>query len=161
MKVLGSIYAGAILLLSLPAWAIATNLGGGDALAIAQNSVETSTETSNGEGSTSVSFNRADLRKPHVLRVYGMLDNTLVPMDRVEVKLNGKVVKTIANGSLELDLAPLMTAGRYEVDVSGTSPKSDATISLNFTGTHVNVSQQSSGTGKIDRKLIIEVRRSI
>ena len=158
MKALGSIFICMSLLLSGSEWALAANLGS-NLVILDRNSVESSTETdSDGVGASMISFNRADLSKPHILRVYGMRDNSLVPMERVEVKMNGKVIKTIAGGSLEVDLAPMMTAGRYEINVSGKSAKLDTAISLDFVGTHVKVSQQSSGTGKIERKLIINVR---
>jgi hypothetical protein len=128
-------------------------------ITIAQNSIETTTESDNdGNGVSKISFNRTDLRTPHLLRVYGMLDNNLVPLESVEVKINGKVVKTIANGSLEIDLAPLLKAGRYAVNISGKSEQADTAISLYFVGKNVKMNQQSSGTGKIDRQLIINVR---
>jgi hypothetical protein len=158
MKALGWIFTSISLVVMLSA--CASIAGSNDAqITVSQNSGETTTEMDGeGNGASKISFNRADLLKPHMLRVYGMLDNNLVPMERVEVKMNGKVVKTIANGSLELDLAPMMKAGRYVVDVAGKSSKLDTAISLYFVGTHVKVNQQSSGTGKIDRQLIITVR---
>ena len=79
-------------------------------------------------------------------------------MERVEVKMNGKVIKTIANNSLELNLAPMMKVGRYEIEISGTSPRIDDTILVNFTGKNTNVTQQSSGSGRIDQKLVIDVQ---
>ena len=158
MKALGSIFTCMGLLLSGSEWALAANLDG-NIVTLSQNIVETSTETaSDGIAVSTISFNRADLKKPHILRVYGMLDNSLVPMERVEVKMNGKVIKTIAGGSLEVDLAPMMTAGRYEVNISGKAAKLDTAISLYFIGTHVKIDRQSSGTGKIESKLIISVR---
>ncbi len=158
MKALGAIFICIGLLLSGAEWALAANFGS-NLVTLDRNSVESSNEIdSDGVGSSTISFNRADLRKPHILRVYGMRDNSLVPMERVEVKMNGKIIKTIAGGSLEVDLAPMMTAGRYEINVSGKSTRLDTAISLYFIGTHVKISQQSSGTGKIERKLIINVR---
>ncbi len=158
MKALGWISIGISLLTISSACASIDGLGEAQTT-LTQNSVETSTVSDgDGNGVSKVSFNRADLRKPHILRVYGMLDNNLVPLERIEVKMNGKVVKSIANGSLEIDLAPLMKAGRYQVNISGKSEKMDTAISLYFVGKNVNVNQQSSGTGKIDRELIIDVR---
>jgi hypothetical protein len=125
----------------------------------AQNSVETTTQSDgDGNGVSKISFNRADLSKPHILRVYGMLDNKLVPLERVEVKMNGKVVKSIANGSLEIDLAPLLKASSYVVNISAKAEQMDTAISLYFVGKNVNVNQQSAGTGKIDRQLILNIR---
>ena len=159
MKALGWVFTSISLLVMLSACASIAEFDDDDEMTtIAQNSVVTSSDDADGNGVSTISFNRADLRKPHILRVYGMLDDKLVPMERIEVKMNGKVVKTIANGSLEIDLAPMMKAGRYDVKVSGKSEKLDTSISLLFVGKNVNVNQQSSGTGKIDRQLIINVR---
>ena len=104
-----------------------------------------------------VSLYRADLRQPHILRIQAEMNNSLMPMERVVVKLNGKVVKTIANRSLELNLSPLMMPGRNEIEVSGTASQSDTTISLNFKGPRTQVNQQSSGSGKIKQMLVINV----
>jgi hypothetical protein len=156
MKALGWIFTGISLLVMLSTCASIAESG--DESTIAQTSVVTTSDDGDGKGASSISFNRADLRKPHILRVYGMLDNELVPMERVDVQMNGKVVKTIANGSLEIDLAPMMKAGRYDVKISGKSERVDTAISLYFVGKNVNINQQSSGTGKIDRQLIINVR---
>jgi hypothetical protein len=104
-----------------------------------------------------VSLYRADLRQPHILRIKAEMNNSPIPMDRVVVKLNGKVVKTIVNSSLEVNLAPLMLPGRNEVEVSGTASQTDTMISLNFKGPRTQVNQQSSGSGKIKQMLVINV----
>ncbi len=106
---------------------------------------------------SSVSLDRMDLREPHILRVRGELNNSPIPMEQVVVKLNGKVVKSIAGSDLELNLAPMMIAGRNQVEVSGTTVQSDTTISLNFKGPRTQVNQQSSGSGRIKQMLAINV----
>jgi hypothetical protein len=157
--VLGAIGASAILLLIHPVLAIAGGVDF-DRSSSSQSSVSVTTENNGAQTqSSTVSLDRADLRQPHILRVLGEMNNSPVRMKRVEVRINGKVVKTIANGSLELDLAPMMMrAGRYEVDVLAISPQSANTISLNLIGAHTQIKQQSSGVGNINRKLIINVR---
>lgn len=157
--VLGAIGASAILLLIHPVLAIAGGVDF-DRSSSSQSSVSVTTENNGVQTqSTAVSLDRADLRQPHILRVLGEMNNSPVKMKRVEVRINGKVVKTIANGSLELDLAPMMMrAGRYEVDVLAISPQSANTISLNLIGANTQIKQQSSGVGNINRKLIINVR---
>jgi hypothetical protein len=159
MKVLGSIVASAILLLGYPVLTIAADVNF-DKSTSSHSSVSTTTESGGTQTqSSTVSLDRSDLRQPHILRVLGEMNNSPVKMKRVEVRINGKVVKTIANGSLEFDLAPMMMrAGRYEVDVFAISPQSANTISLNLIGAHTQIKQQSSGVGNINRKLIINVR---
>jgi hypothetical protein len=157
--VLGAIGASAILLLVHPVLAIAGGVDF-DRSSSSQSSVSVTTGNNGAQTqSTAISLDRADLRQPHILRVLGEMNNSPVKMKRVEVRINGKVVKTIANGSLELDLAPMMMrAGRYQVDVLAISPQSANTISLNLIGANTQIKQQSSGTGNINRKLIINVR---
>jgi hypothetical protein len=104
-----------------------------------------------------VSLYRVDLSQPHILRIQAEMNNSPMPMEQVVVKLNGKVVKSIANRSFELNLAPLMIIGRNEVEVSGTASQSDTTISLNFKGPRTQVNQQSSGSGRIKQMLVINV----
>jgi hypothetical protein len=106
---------------------------------------------------SSVSLSRTDLREPHILRVRGELNNSPIPMEQVVLKLNGKVVKSIAGSDLELNLAPMMIPGRNQVEVSGTTVQSGTTISLNFKGPRTQVNQQSSGSGRIKQILAINV----
>jgi hypothetical protein len=106
---------------------------------------------------SSVSLYRTDLREPHILRVRGELNNSPIPMEQVVLKLNGKVVKSIAGSDLELNLAPMMIPGRNQVEVSGTTVQSGTTISLNFKGPRTQVNQQSSGSGRIKQILAINV----
>jgi aspartyl/asparaginyl-tRNA synthetase len=126
---------------------------------VSQSTVTVSTDADGGQvQSTSISIDRADLTQPHILRVQGSTNDDPIRMQRVEVKVNGKVVRSIVNKSLQLNLAPLLKVGRSEVEISGTSPRPDDTISVNFTGKNTQVSQQSSGTGIVNQILVINVR---
>jgi hypothetical protein len=155
MKVLQSI----VLLIGHLAIIAAAN-STGNAVALDQSSVSITTNADGGQiQSTTVSIDRADLTQPHILRVQGSNNNNdPIRLDRVRVKINGKVVKTIANNSLELNLAPMMQSGRYEVEIFGASPQLEDTISVNFTGKNTNVTQQFAGSGKIEQVLVINVR---
>jgi hypothetical protein len=156
MKIIGLIMASAVLLSIDPAVTLAGNMTNNRF--ISQTTVKMGTDATGDQIQlTTVGIYRSDLSRPHILRVQGLMNNVAIPLERVDVKLNGKVVKSIANSSLEINLAPLMTAGRYEVEVSGTTRQSDATISLNFAGANTQVNQQSSGSGKIKQKLVITV----
>jgi hypothetical protein len=158
MKCLGLIVASAILLLGDPAVTFASNFGG-DNLMVSQNIVNIITDPDGQQVQYStIAIDRRDLRQPHILRVWGETNNKAIPMEQVEVKINGKVVKTIANSFLELNLSPLLNVGRYIVEVSGTSVYSNVTISLNFTGINTQVNQKSSGSGRIKQKLIINIQ---
>jgi hypothetical protein len=155
MKAIKSIVVSTLLLLS---HSVATSAADLDSV-ISQSSVSITTGTDGGQvQSTTVSLDRADLSQPHILRVQGSAGNAPVKMARVDLKINGKIVRSIANNSLELNLAPLMQTGRYELEISGTSPQLDDTISVDFIGKNTNVSQQFSGTGTIKQILTINVQ---
>ncbi|WP_310429236.1 hypothetical protein [Chamaesiphon sp. VAR_48_metabat_135_sub] len=152
MKVLKSIVVGAIVL-SHAVVTMATEVNC-NAVAVDGSSVNITTDSDSEQvQSTTISLDRADLRQPHLLRVRGSGN-----MERVDVKINGRLVKSIVNGSIELDLAPMMKVGSYQVEISGTSPRLEDTISLTFTGTNTNISQQSSGSGIIKQILVIDVQ---
>jgi hypothetical protein len=146
------------LLLGHLAVIVAVNITSNSAV-FSQSSVNVTTDSDNGQAqSTTISLDRADLRQPHILRVQGFANNSPVKMARVAVRINGKLIKTIANNSLELNLAPMITVGRYEVEISGTSSRSDGTISVKFTGKNTNVTQQVSGYGTIKQILFINIQ---
>jgi hypothetical protein len=156
MKILNLTVAVAILSLIHPVQIVAAQ--GNEHNWLVSQSVNIRTESSGEQVQFSrVSLYRVDLRQPHILRIQAEMNNSPMPMEQVVVKLNGKVVKTIANRSLEINLAPLMMPGRNEVEVSGTASQSDTTISLNFKGPRTQVNQQSSGSGRIKQMLVINV----
>ncbi len=149
MKAIVPIFFSAILLLD-SSFATATT----PTISIGQNSVSVATDDDDdGVQTATISIDRSDLSQPHVLRVQGS-----PRMERVEVKVNGKVVKSIVNDTLEINLAPMMTSGRYEVDVAGTLPQANDTVSVNFVGKNTNVTQQFSGNRNINQKLVINIR---
>jgi hypothetical protein len=157
MKASISVVASTVLLLNNSV-AIAAESNGNN-ITVSQSTVVVSTDADGGQvQSTTVSIDRADLTEPHILRVRGLANNAPIRLQRVEVKMNGKLLRSLVNNSLELNLAPLMKTGRYEIEISGNSPRLDDTISVNFTGKNTNVTQQFSGTGTLKQTLVINVR---
>jgi hypothetical protein len=154
MKVLRSI----VILLGYLAVIVAANIAANPPV-FGQSSVKIATNVNSEQvQSTTVSIDRADLTQPCLLRVQASANNVPIQMQRVEVKVNGKVFKSIANNSLELNLAPLMKIGKYEIEISGSSHRIDDTISVNLIGKNTNITQQVSGSGKIEQILIINVQ---
>ncbi|PSB41793.1 hypothetical protein C7B77_27165 [Chamaesiphon polymorphus CCALA 037] len=129
-------------------------------MTVSQSTVVVSTDADGGQvQSTTVSIDRADLTEPHILRVRGLANNNApIRLQRIEVTMNGKLLRSIVNNSLELNLAPLMKTGRYEIEISSNSPGVDGTISVNFTGKNTNVTQRFSGTGTLKQTLVINVK---
>jgi hypothetical protein len=157
MKTSVSVVASAMLLMSNSVVTFATETNS-NTVTVSQSTVIVSTDADGGQiQSTSVSIDRADLTQPHVLRVQGSANNAPIRLQRVEVKVNGKVVKSIANNSLEVNLAPMMKTGRNEIEISGNSSQLEDTISVNFIGKNTNVTQQFSGTGIIKQMLVVNI----
>jgi hypothetical protein len=157
MKTSVSVVASAVLMMSNSVVTFATETNSSE-VTISQSTVIVNTDADGGRvQSTTVSIDRADLTQPHILRVRGSANNSPIRLQRVEVKVNGKVVKSIANNSLEMNLAPLMKTGRNEIEILGNSSQNEDTISVNFSGKNTNVSQQFSGTGKIEQILVINI----
>jgi hypothetical protein len=126
---------------------------------IAQNTVNVGT---NADGrqiqSTTVSIDRADLTQPHILRIEGFADQTPEQIHKIQVRVNGRLIKAGANNSIALNLSPILKSGRYVVEILGISPRSAETISVSFTGQNTNVMQQFSGTGLISPALVIDIQ---
>jgi hypothetical protein len=157
MKTSVSVVASAMLLMSNSVVTFATETNS-NTVTVSQSTVIVSTDADGGQvQSTTVSIDRADLTQPHVLRVQGSANNAPIRLQRVEVKVNGKVVKSIANNSLDLNLAPMMKTGRNEIEISGNSFQVDDTISVDFIGKNTNVTQQFSGTGIIKQMLVVNI----
>jgi hypothetical protein len=128
-------------------------------VAVNQSTVTVSTDANGGQvQSTVVSVDRADLTQPHILRVQGSANDAPIRLRRIEVKINGKALRSIVNNSLELNLAPRLKTGRNEVEILGTSAQPEDTISVNFTGKNTKVTQQFSGSDTIKQTLIINVQ---
>jgi hypothetical protein len=128
-------------------------------MTVSQSTVVVSTDADGGQvQSTTLNIDRADLTEPHILRVRGAANNSPIRLRRIEVTMNGKLLRSIVDNSLELNLAPLLKTGRYEIEISGNSPQPTDTISVNFTGKNTNVSQQFSGTGTLKQTLVINVK---
>ncbi|AFY92252.1 hypothetical protein [Chamaesiphon minutus] len=158
MKASISVVASTVLLASNSV-AIAAESNSNNNITVSQSTVVVTTDADGGQvQSTTVSIDRADLTEPHILRVRGTANNLPIRLQRVEVKMNGKLLRSIVNNSLELNLAPLLKTGRYEVEISSNSPQIEDTISVNFTGKNTNVTQQFSGTGTLKQTLVINIR---
>ena len=158
MKMSISVVVSAVLLLSTSVGTFAADVNT-STVTISQSTVTVSTSPDGGQvQSTTISIDRADLAQPHILRVQGLANDAPIRLQRVEVKVNGKIVRSIANNSLQLNLAPMMKPGHNEVEISGSSPRPDDTISMDFSGKNTNVTQQFSGTGILKQTLVINIQ---
>jgi hypothetical protein len=171
MKNLGLIIVGGILLLSSPVFANPIDLdpenilifpSSIDLLSEDTNSSSSSISVGGGDGiqhnRSMLSLARADLIQPHTLQIEANINNRPVRLSKAVITLNGRVVKTIANSSLSLNLSPLLKTGRNVIDISATSPLATATISTRLVGPSANINSQSAGYGTSKQQIIINVK---
>jgi hypothetical protein len=162
--------ASAILLVNHPVLANGSDLDGGD-WSISQSSISGSSFSIMGESSSSVSTDtdgepvnmmmvslaRADLGQPYILRIAASLNDYPAKLTQATIKLNGKVVKTVTNTALELNLSPLLKNGRNVVEISASSLAAEATITTRLIGANANIHNQSAGYGSSKQQLIVNV----
>jgi len=103
---------------------------------------------------TTINLNLADLNQPHILRVGTSIRETQLTG---QIKLDGKVIKTISNNQTEINLAPSLTQGRQVIEILGNYSPSYAAVIVEFTGTNTQVYQKTGGNGNFSQKIIIEV----
>jgi hypothetical protein len=126
---------------------------------ITQSTVTASTDADGRQiQSTTVSVDRADLTQPHILRIEGFADHVPDQIHQIQVRVNGRVIKSGASNLIALNLSPILKSGRYVVEILGISPRSNDTIRVSFTGKNTNVMQQFSGTGLILPTLVIDIQ---
>jgi hypothetical protein len=111
--------------------------------------------TNNNIQMSTITIDRRDLRYPHTLQIQAKsaVSNQLFNK-QVTLKVRGKSIALPTSGTI--DLAPYLTTGRNQIDISATTPNPEATISLQFKGRNSQVSQSSSGTGKMQMKMTID-----
>lgn len=104
---------------------------------------------------TSINIDASDLRYPHFLRVNVSQSVTQL---QGQIKLDGKLIKTLSDRSTQINLSPYLSQGTNVLKISGQYFPPDAAIAVEFTGPHTQISQQTSGSGSLNQTLIIEVR---
>jgi hypothetical protein len=104
---------------------------------------------------TRINLNSVDLKQPNLLNI-NLSQSTRYMTG--EVKLNGKLIKKLSQNSAQVDLAPALKRGSNRVTVFGKYSPASASISLDFSGPHNQISQQMAGSGLIQVVLLIEVQ---
>lgn len=104
---------------------------------------------------TRINLNSVDLKQPNLLNIN--LSQSARYMTG-EVKLNGKLIKKLSQNSAQVDLAPALKRGSNRVTVFGKYSPANASVSLDFSGPHNQISQQLAGSGLIKLVLVIVVQ---
>ena len=99
-----------------------------------------------------MTLDRANLNKPHELVV-----TTSANLEG-QIEIDGEVVTSLDRRTTTLDVAPYLSAAKTtRINVTGTYSPSTASVTLQFEGPGVSMSQQSSGSGRLEYQLNLEV----
>lgn len=104
---------------------------------------------------SSISIPSSDLGQPNILKISAEAANARL---NGEILIDGKTVKTLQNNSTTVNLSPLLSKGRHIVEVLGNYNPTNSAVSVEFSGSSSQISQQMSGNGQFRQKLIIDVQ---
>lgn len=105
---------------------------------------------------TTVSLDAVDLKQPYILRV--SIANANPRLIAGEIKLNNRVIKSLSNNQIEINLSPLLSIGMHKVEISGKYNPANSQVKVELLGGQTQVTQETSGSGTINQILIINVR---
>jgi len=102
---------------------------------------------------STISIDRENLRQPQLLKV-----------DASPARLNGHITNNknriikLNNKQESINLSPYLFRGKNIIEISGTYSPQNSLITIEFSGTGNQITQQSSGSGILKQTLIINVR---
>ena len=105
------------------------------------------------EQTVGLEIDRSDLSTPLWLKVKAV-DSELNGV----IELNGKLFQSLNPREHKVNLAPYLHQGTNVVKISGQYYPSHGSVQLELLGAGTQVSQQTSGDGDFQQKLMIEVR---
>lgn len=109
--------------------------------------------TSVQQNSTSITLDSRNLSSSHYLKV---ITNSQKITGTITV--NNRKLISLNNPETSLDLAPRLVKGINTIEIAGNYSPSNANVTIQFSGIGNTVTQQSSGSGILQHKLIIDVR---
>ena len=101
----------------------------------------------------SLSLSAANLKQPQILKINA-------PSARLqgEISINGKVVQRLNDSSSKLDLSPYLSVGQQKIEISAQYSPSTAAVSVEVQGSGNNISQQTSGSGRLNYTLDLDIQ---
>ncbi len=99
---------------------------------------------------SSVFSGTSRLNQPHMLTV-----STTARSLNATLKINGQTIKTLVNASEVIDLSEHLTSGLQTLEITGTYSPASASTQISLTGPGTQISQQVSGSGKLQQTLQI------
>lgn len=102
---------------------------------------------------TSVTLNSTALKQPCRLTISipnGQLNG--------QVKLGNRVIQSLKGPRTVINLAPYLSIGTKTIEISGKYQPMRGAVRIEFAGPGTQVSQQSSGLGSFNHRLVVTVR---
>ena len=101
---------------------------------------------------TSISLDSHDLAHPIWLQI-----NSLQSLQSINgtLKVNGRVIQQLKQRSNQINLVPYLIRGNNKIEIVAEYYPSTASITVQLTSSTNSVTQQSSGTGKLNQTLEI------
>ena len=90
------------------------------------------------------------LNQAHVLTV-----STTARSLNATLKINGQTIKTLVQASEVIDLSNYLASGVQTLEITGTYSPASASTQISLTGPGTQISQQVSGSGKLQQTLQI------
>lgn len=98
----------------------------------------------------------ADLKKTNNLSI-SKTNNLNQGSITGQISINGKKIRDLAGNQTNLNLSPHLKKGENKIEVRGQYSPSNSAIKIAFSGGSTSISQVTSGAGKINYNLIIDV----
>lgn len=102
---------------------------------------------------SAVTLNSAALKQPHRLTISspnGQLSG--------QVKLDNRVIQSLRGPRTVVNLSPYLSIGTKTIEISGKYAPARGAVRIEFAGAGTQVSQQSSGLGSFNHRLVVTVR---
>jgi len=120
-----------------------------------RNSSKRSSSKSYQKQQTAVDLNLSDLNEASFLSISASQPGTQLT---AEVSLDGQFIKNLTDDDNLLDLSPYLTLGKQVVSISGNYIPDRASIKIEFKGKMTHISQETTGTGKLQQQFVFHVK---
>jgi hypothetical protein len=104
---------------------------------------------------SSLDLDLADLRDPYTLTVRPSAEMLQL---KGTIELNGKTLKTLGKGVIQINLSPYLRKGRQKLQVMGSYRPVGASVEIALEGPSAETTQQVGGNGIVNQIILIDVK---
>lgn len=104
---------------------------------------------------SSLELERADLRDPYTLTVRPSAETIQL---KGTILLNGKTLKPLSNGVIQINLSPYLRQGRQTLQVMGRYRPVEASVEIALIGPSAETTQTIGGNGILNQTILITVQ---